>query len=453
MSYKFQSGAASLGGSISATALSGAISADSMSDGVNAILTAGSALTKTFSDVGDSVTLDVAVDDSSIEVVSDALQVKALGITDAMLAGSISNAKLANSTISGKALGASLDALSQGAGIAAFSYDGSASGVTIALSASVAGDGLAFAAGVLSVGVDDSSIELSGDAVQVKAAGITNAMLSGAIADGKLASDYVQVTEVDDSTVEWSGTALRVKDDGITLAKMAGLAAGNFILGDVSGNPAAVAMSGDATMSNAGVVAIGAGKVTNTMLSGAIADSKLLAISTAGKVLGSAVQLETNGGIANNTGLGLVLKANDGLQLSSGELALKFDSTAFTVTSVGGLELASSVAGAGISLSAGVLSAQQTVQATGDADYTAVFGLNINNANYTQARTVTLPSADADDAGKVVLVKARNADQYALTVQRAGSDVIDGSLTSVDIESASGAITLMCAGAGNWVIV
>ena len=56
-------------------------------------VTAGDALSKT----GD--TLDVNVDDSSIEVATDALQVKALGITNAMLAGSIANAKLANSSI------------------------------------------------------------------------------------------------------------------------------------------------------------------------------------------------------------------------------------------------------------------------------------------------------------------------------------------------------------------
>ena len=44
-------------------------------------------------------TLDVNVDDNSIEVVSDKLQVKALGITSAMLAGSIANSKLADPNI------------------------------------------------------------------------------------------------------------------------------------------------------------------------------------------------------------------------------------------------------------------------------------------------------------------------------------------------------------------
>ena len=51
-------------------------------------ITAGSALTKSGN------TLNVAVDDSSIEVSSDALRVKASGVTSAMLAGSIANSKL-----------------------------------------------------------------------------------------------------------------------------------------------------------------------------------------------------------------------------------------------------------------------------------------------------------------------------------------------------------------------
>ena len=53
-------------------------------------ITAGDALTKTGN------TLNVAVDGSSIEVNSDALRVKALGITNAMLTGSITRSKLAN---------------------------------------------------------------------------------------------------------------------------------------------------------------------------------------------------------------------------------------------------------------------------------------------------------------------------------------------------------------------
>jgi len=56
-------------------------------------IAAGAGLTKTGN------TIDVQVDDSSIEISGDTLQVKALGVTNAMLAGSIANAKLANSSV------------------------------------------------------------------------------------------------------------------------------------------------------------------------------------------------------------------------------------------------------------------------------------------------------------------------------------------------------------------
>ena len=52
-------------------------------------ITAGAALSKTGNQ------LDVEVDNSSIEVTADALNVKALGVTNAMLAGSITRSKLA----------------------------------------------------------------------------------------------------------------------------------------------------------------------------------------------------------------------------------------------------------------------------------------------------------------------------------------------------------------------
>jgi len=70
---------------------------------------------------------------------------------------------------------------------------GSTGAVTLNLDASVAGDGLAHSSGVLSVGVDDSSIETNTDALRVKALGITNAMLAGSIANAKLSNSTITV--------------------------------------------------------------------------------------------------------------------------------------------------------------------------------------------------------------------------------------------------------------------
>ncbi len=127
---------------------------------------------------GSSITLDVAVDNSSSEIGQDALRVKAAGITNAMLAGSISNAKLAGS-ISNEKL--SNDSVTVTAGSAL------TGGGAVALGSSV----------TLDVAVDNSSIEIDSDALRVKAAGITNAMLAGSIANNKLSNSSLTVTAGD----------------------------------------------------------------------------------------------------------------------------------------------------------------------------------------------------------------------------------------------------------------
>ena len=60
---------------------------------------------------------------------------------------------------------------------------------------------------------------------------------------------------------------------------MAGLACGKFILGDSGGNPAAVALSGDITVSNTGVSAIGSSKVLNAMIADDAVDADKLAVN------------------------------------------------------------------------------------------------------------------------------------------------------------------------------
>ena len=56
------------------------------------------------------------------------------------------------------------------------------------------GEGDLGASITLAASVDDSSIEVSGGDLQVKASGITNAMLAGSIANAKLVNDSVTVT-------------------------------------------------------------------------------------------------------------------------------------------------------------------------------------------------------------------------------------------------------------------
>ena len=72
---------------------------------------------------------------------------------------------------------------------------------------------------------------------------VTNAMM---------ADDAIDSAQLADGSIDTA----HIADDQVTLAKMAGLASTKFILGNGSGNPAAVSMSGDATMTNAGVVTV-----------------------------------------------------------------------------------------------------------------------------------------------------------------------------------------------------
>ena len=64
--------------------------------------------------------------------------------------------------------------------------------VTLGLKANVAGNGLSYSSGVIAVGVDGSTIELSSDAVRVKDLGITTAKIAAdAVTGAKIADDSI----------------------------------------------------------------------------------------------------------------------------------------------------------------------------------------------------------------------------------------------------------------------
>jgi len=275
------------------------------------------------------------------------------------------------------------NALSAGDGIADFTYDNGDGPKTVALSSSVAGEGLAFSSGVLSLDfseLTDATLDVTADHLVYMDAGGNSRRedvghFVGSIAgDGLTESAGQLVVGVDDSSIERSGDALRVKASGIT----------------------------------------------NAMLNGSIDDGKLNTITAADKVAGSAVQLKSDGGLVNDSGLAL----------------------------------SSSVAGEGLSLSAGVLSVVHTVTDAGNTDFNVAYGVNFQSSNMTGPVTASLPTVASGDEGKTVIIKVRNADQQTVRVQAAGSQNIDGSGDDLLIESSAGAITLVAlSAAAGWAII
>lgn len=146
--------------------------------------------------------------------------------------------------------------------------------------------GLGVSSGVAEVKIDDSTIDFTAGALQVKALGITNSHINAAaaIAETKLdlaystgtlntaitnhTSDTNNPHGVDAGDIYPSGISNSdiAAAAGIVLTKLANGTSAYIIVCNGSAVPTYVAMSGDITISNAGVTAIGADKVKDTMV-------------------------------------------------------------------------------------------------------------------------------------------------------------------------------------------
>jgi hypothetical protein len=92
-----------------------------------------------------------------------------------------------------------------------------------------------------------------------------------------------------------------------------------------------------------------------------------------------------------------------------------------------------------------------TTTATKTGNYTAVAGQLVPCDTSGGAFTVTLPAANS--SGQMVIVRLKTtASGNAVTVARAGSDTINGALTSIGLGLAGQALGLTSDGAGNWNI-
>jgi hypothetical protein len=212
---------------------------------------AGDALTKSGN------TLDVAVDDSSIEVTADALNVKALGISNSMLGGSIANAKLSNSSVTinsnslslGGTLTLDTDDFAEGTNIfftnervddriSSLVQDGEAITTTyndvantFTIEAEIA---TSSNKGVATFNTSDFDIT-TGD-ITIKALGVSNAQLAGSIDLTTKVTGTLPVASGGTGDVTWAAGGVMYGDDANDLNVTAAGSAGYFLYSN-SGTP------------------------------------------------------------------------------------------------------------------------------------------------------------------------------------------------------------------------
>jgi hypothetical protein len=297
-------------------------------------ITAGSGLTKSGN------TLNVAVDDSSIEISSDALQVKSGGITSAMLAGSIANGKLQNSTISGVSLGDVLNSLSGGNGISMTSYNGSA------------------AVSNLTIDLDGSSLSVGTDGIKISESGVgTSQIADSAVTALKLAGSIPADKLTLGNGVENNSGSLIVSLDGTTLALGPGglsVNAGGIGASQLASDSVVSAKIADGAIDSAAYIAdslITNAKLANSSVSfGGVSLALGASDSTPAFDLADATNLPTSsltGTISNAQLAGSIqagkLLLGDALLDSSNSLDVKLDGSTLA-KGTGGI----SVAGGGI---------------------------------------------------------------------------------------------------------
>ena len=229
-------------------------------DRVGALLTAGTGISLSYDDAAGSLTITGQQGDITSVVAGD-------GLTG----GATSGAATIN--------------VVGGDGITANAND-------IALSSTVAGNGLSYSSGVLAVGVDDSSIELDSDAVQVKAGGITNAMLAGSIAAGKLAGSIGNsllsnsAITIDGTSVSLGGS-ITTNNTQLTTEQVQDIV-GGMVTGNTETGVAVTYEDGDGTLD----FVIGSGVITNDMLAGSIANDKLAGSIANAKLANSSITID-----------------------------------------------------------------------------------------------------------------------------------------------------------------
>ena len=452
MAYKFQLGAAKLGGSVEAGAFS------------------GSAIT------GSAVDADTA--DRVIAAVADT---------------EIPIAKLAEKTISGKDLGTSLDALTSGNGISMSSYNGSTAindltiqlsgtahalklnsdGVAVLLSGST---GLAIDGGGLKLNaVPNTSLANSGVTLTAGAGmGTLGAVALGASitvgVDGVLEDlDTLGAASADGEFIVATGAGAFAYESGATARDSLGLGTGNNVefsnVTAVSGTYTGdMTISGDLTILG-GVVSASVEtlKIQDAQITVADGVANLAAanVANAGFEVGNDLASFT---VASGSDIGFNFSSSLPLQAGtlSGDSAF-IDAWEITATHIsGGLPVSASayygdgsnlsgVSATGIQFTHGIL---DSANDSGTGSVANRFTVADSNA---AAQLVNLPSIAPSDKGSMYIIKRLGSNNVTISSANSNQN-IEGSDQDITLETDGAAVTLLAHDGGDpthgaWLIV
>ena len=202
----------------------------------------------------------------------------------------------------------------------------------------------------LAVSVDDSSIETSSDVMRVKAGGITNAMLAGSIAAGKLAGS-IGNSLLSNSAITIDGTSVSL-GGSITTTNTVDMGDG-FVIEDGDGTEVTITENKEVKFVEGGGIdinwtdtstgsdgdpydltfTIASGGVTNAMLAGSIANSKLannqITVNSNTAALGGSITLDSDDIGEGSSNLyhttaraRAAISAGTGVGISSGEISI-----------------------------------------------------------------------------------------------------------------------------------
>lgn len=282
----------------------------------------------------------------------------------------------------------------------------------------MAGNGLGAASGVLAVGVDGSSVELSGDAVRVKARGVATSMLAlDAVTADILASDAVVNASVASSAA-------------IAFSKLAALADGNVLLGNASNVAASVALSGDATVARSGAVTLTATNTNLTTLANVVTvgalDAGSITSGFGGIDIGASAlacgTLDLSDGVITNVGD----IDCDSISVADAANGLNIDFSA-AATGTGKITVADGLAGAYQMMSGAVALESLSTAMTPMPVMTRQYSTNytgssalIGNIGFAVDRRLAIGS-DSNGMNPAAHIKADSTNSNRLTIQSTSS--------------------------------